>query len=259
MNFQNKVVVITGASSGIGKELGFQFARKGASVVLAARNAALLEENASAICKEGGKALAIPTDVSRRFQVEALVRRAVAEYGRLDAFIANAGISPAKGTLLENTEEDVRATLETNFMGSVYGVWAAAPALEKAGGGLLVLVGSIVGKRGVPFNAAYCASKFALQGLTESIRPELALKKIRVIMICPPGVDTPFYKNNGKKDKREYGLHPVDKIAAKIVRACEKEKREDLLTWDGKLLHYLNVFAPSLTDWGVAKVKGVSR
>jgi NAD(P)-dependent dehydrogenase (short-subunit alcohol dehydrogenase family) len=259
MNFENKVVIITGASSGIGQELAFQLARKKAKVVLAARNAELIQKHAAQIQAEGGTALAIPTDVSRRFQVEMLVQRTVAELGGLDVLINNAGVSPAKGTILENTEEDVRKTMEINFMGSLYGVWAAAPHMEKAGGGQIVFVSSIIGKRGIPFNAAYCASKFAIQGLTESIRPELAPKNIRVITICPPGVDTPFYENNGKPVNREYRLHSAAKIARMIVEACEKEKRELLPTIDAKVLHVLNFFAPAMLDRAVAKVKGVKK
>lgn len=255
MNLRDKVVVITGASTGIGKELGFEFARKGAKVVLAARNLLLLEQNAEAIKKSGGTALVVRTDVSHRAAVEHLMWKAFETFGRLDIVINNAGVSPAKGTLLENDETDIRTTMEINFMGGVYGVRSAAPYMEKSGGGLLVFVTSIVGKRGVPYSAAYCASKFAMNGLAEAIRQELSPKNIRVLTVCPPGVDTPFFANNGKGVRRRYRLHPADKIARMITRACEKEKREYLPTLDAKLLHWLNVFFPRLIDWGVAKVK----
>ncbi len=257
MKFENKVVVITGASSGIGEELAFQLAKKKAKVVLAARRGELIEQHVAKIRAEGGTAIAVPTDVSRRFQVEMLMQRAVAEFGSLDVLINNAGVSPAKGTILENSEEDVRRVMETNFMGSLYGVWAAAPHIEKAGGGQIVFVSSIIGKRGIPFNAAYCSSKFAIQGLTESIRQELARKKIRVINICPAGVDTDFYKNNDKGTRRQYILHSVEKISRRIIRACEKEKREALLTWDAVLLKWLHFFIPGIMDRAIAKAKGV--
>lgn len=257
MQLTSKVVVITGASSGIGRELAFQFAAKGSTVVLAARNASAIREAASRIQESGGSALDIPTDVSRRSDVETLMKTTFERFGRIDIVVNNAGISPAKGIILENSESDVRATLETNFMGSLYGVWASVPYMEKNGGGQLLFVSSIIGKRGIPRNAAYCASKFAIQGLTESIRPELARRNIRVITICPAGVATPFYANNGKPEKRRYRLHRVDKIAAMIVKASEKEKREVLLTLDAKLLHYLNVFFPTLMDKAIAKAKGV--
>jgi len=258
MDLKNKVVVITGASTGIGEALAFELARRGSSVVLAARNTELITQHEAKINAAGGRALAVTTDVSRRFQVETLANRAVSHFGGIDIWINNAGISPAKGTLLENSEEDVRATLETNLMGSIYGVWAAAPHLEKRGGGQIVFVSSIIGKRGVPNNAAYCASKFAIQGLSESIRPELKRKKIRVITACPAGVDTAFYKNNGKNERRrEYYLHSPEKIARLILRACERNRREVLLTFDAWLLNMMNMWAPSLLDRLMAKVKGV--
>ena len=121
----------------------------------------------------------------------------------------------------------------------------------------MVFVSSIVGKRGVPRSSIYCASKFAVQGLTESIRPELHRKNIRVVSVCPPGVDTPFFEKNGRGGRRRFRLHPVRKIAAMIVRACELETREALLTIDSKLIYWANVFVPRLVDWAAAKNKGV--
>ena len=256
MDLKNKVVVITGASSGIGESLAFEFVRRGAHVVLAARNTERINAHEAKINAAGGRALAVTTDVTRRFQVETLANRAVSHFGRIDVWVNNAGISPAKGPLLENTEEDIRATLETNLMGGIYGVWAAAPHMEKNGGGQIIFVSSIIGKRGIPFSAAYCASKFAVQGLTESIRLELAKKKIRILTACPSGVDTAFYVNNGKSTRREYHLHSPELIARRIVRACERGKREVLLTFDAWLLNALNVWVPSLLDRAVARVKG---
>jgi NAD(P)-dependent dehydrogenase (short-subunit alcohol dehydrogenase family) len=154
-------------------------------------------------------------------------------------------------------EDLFRRTLEVNLMGPVYGVWAAAPLMQKTGGGVMVFVSSIVGKRGVPRSAAYCASKFALQGLTESIRPELAPHNIRVVSVCPPGVDTPFFDVNGKGGRRRFRVHPVSVIVKDMVRAIETEKRELLPTLDAKLIHWANFFMPRLVDTLAVKVKGV--
>lgn len=257
MELKNRVIVITGASSGIGKELAFQFAAKGARVVLAARNAAALSAHVKAIEGAGGTALAVPTDVTQRFQVERLAQTAFNTYGRLDIFINNAGISSAQGPVMDNQEVDIRATMETNFFSNIYGIWAAVPLMEKTGGGQLVFVTSVLGKRGVALNAVYSASKFAVHGLTEGLRLELQGKNIRVMTVCPPGVDTPFYENNKKGMKRTFRVHPVDKICALIVRAVEKEKREVLLTSDAKILYWGNVFLPDVIDWAVAKNKGL--
>jgi NAD(P)-dependent dehydrogenase (short-subunit alcohol dehydrogenase family) len=256
LNLDGKVAVITGASSGIGKELALQLARKNVRVVLGARDLAALDGVVADISREGGSAFAVRTDVSKRDQVEALVNRAVERFGRLDMLINNAGVSNARGHLMDNDEADFRSTFEVNVMGGVYGVWAAVPHMRKRGGGIIVFVSSVVGKRAVPGSAAYCASKFALQGLTESIRLELSGENIRVLTVCPPGVDTPFFKNNWRRDRVKFRLHPVGKIGRSIVRACEKEKREVLLTIDAKAAHVFNFFFPRLTDWIIAKAMG---
>lgn len=259
MNFKNKVVVITGASSGIGKELAIELIPKKSLVVLAARNKEAMEALARKINPAGDQTLVVQTDVSDRNQIENLVQKTVERFGRIDVFINNAGVSWAQGTLLQNKEEDVRATMDINFMGPLYSVWAVAPVMEKGGGGQIVFVSSCIGKRGVPHNAVYCASKFALNGLAESIRPELKLQNIRVITVCPPGVRTPFFENNKKGGVRTHRLHPVEKISRMIISACEKEKREVLLTIDSKLLHWLNVFFPKTMDWALAKNKGLKK
>lgn len=232
-------------------------AKKGGLLVLAARNENRIKDHVELINKSGGRALAVATDVADRSQVDRLIDRCIEAYGRVDILINNAGISPAKGIILENSEKDVRDTLDVNFMGGLYGLWAVAPYMEKQGGGQVVFVTSIIGKRGIPLNAAYCASKFATQGLAESIRPELKKKNIHVLTICPAGVATPFYENNGKGVRRGYYLHPVEKIARKIIKAIENEKREDLLTWDAKLLHILSFFLPKFMDRAIGKAKGV--
>jgi short-subunit dehydrogenase len=248
MVFTDKVVVITGASSGIGRELAIQLARKNNKVVLAARSGALLDENVELIKKEGGVAIAVPTDVSRRFQVENLARRTVSEFGRIDVWINNAAITHPSADLTDLKEDDVRSVIEINLMGCIYGVWAAVPLMEKTGGGQLIFVSSVIGKRGIPTDSIYCATKFAIQGLTESIRPELARKKIHVLNVCPPGVETPFFTNNKRGTKRRFKLHAVDKIARLIIQASEKEKRDVVLTMDGQLLVTLNTLIPGLLD-----------
>ncbi len=234
-----------------------QMAAKGAKVVLAARNAAELGRAVAEIRAKGGEAISIPTDVTSRAQMIYLAEKAFEWFKRIDVFISNAGISTPPGTFMQNSETDVRAVMDTNFMAGAYAVWAAVPLMEKTGG-LMVFVTSIVGKRGIATSAAYCASKFAMQGLAESIRPELKKKNIRVMTVCPPGVDTPFFTKHGRGGKRSFPLHPVDKICKIIVDGCEKEKRELLPTADAKLLHWGNVFFPGLMDWAIAKNKKIT-
>ena len=148
------VAAITGASSGIGKELAFQLAARGCAVALAARRGDLVEEHARRIRAAGGRALAMATDVARKSDVEAFMRGAFDAFGRLNLVVNNAGIAPATGTLMDNSEDDFRRTMDVNLMGGVYGVWAAAPLMERSGGGVMVFVSSIMGKRGAPRSAA---------------------------------------------------------------------------------------------------------
>lgn len=256
MNLKDKVVVVTGASSGIGKELCFQLADKGAQVVMAARRLAPLLEMEDQLSKKGSMAYAVAADISRRFDVDNLVRKTIQKFGRIDVFINNAGISHANVDTLGLNELDVKATMDTNFMAGVYSVWAVVPEMEKSGGGQMVFVSSVVGKRGVQRSAIYCASKFAVQGFTEALRLELRKKKIHVLTVCPPGVDTPFFETNKRDTQRRFRLHSPVKIAGMIVSAIEHQKREVLLTIDAKLLHYANVFFPRLLDWAISKNKG---
>lgn len=257
MNLEGKRIIITGASSGIGAELARQLGRKRAKLALAARRVERLEKVADEARRAGAEVITVRTDVSKRADMENLVRQTVDAFGGLDVLVNNAGVSLAQGTLMDNREDDIRATWEVNFMGGVYGVWAAVPQLEKAGGGLIVFISSILGKRAVAKNAVYSASKFALQGLFEALRSELGPKNIRVLSVCPPGVDTPFFEVNGKQAKRTHRLHPVDKIVSLTIKSCERETRETLLTIDSKLLHWGNVFFPRLLDWAITKNKGV--
>ena len=121
---------------------------------------------------------------------------------------------------------------------------------------MLVFVSSVVGKRGTPFNSGYCSSKFAVQGLTESIRPELKKKNIHVLTVCPPGVDTPFFEKNNRGGGKRFRLHPVEKISKMIVKGCEAEKREMWLTMDSKILVLANMMFPKVLDWAIPARKG---
>jgi NAD(P)-dependent dehydrogenase (short-subunit alcohol dehydrogenase family) len=256
MKLQGKVAVVTGASTGLGKEVAAQLAAGGAAVALSARNEERLRDNVRSIEGAGGRAIAVVADVTSRKDVASLFQRTVEAFGRLDLIVSNAGVTTAPGTFLENDEADVRRTLETNFMAGLYAVWEGVPYLRRTGGGTIVFVTSAVGKRGVPRSAVYCASKFAVHGLAESIRPELRPENIRVITVCPPGVDTPFFENNGRTGRHGFPLHPAADIARGIVSAIERDKRDVLLTLDAKLLYWGNVFAPRIMDRVLGKIKG---
>ena len=185
------VAVITGASSGIGAATAVACGREGMKVALAARRADRLAEVARAVHAAGGEARVVPTDVADEAAVRALVEETAKAWGRLDVVVANAGIgllAPAA----ETTAAEFEQIMRVNFLGVVYAVLAALPHLRRQGGGHLVTVASVIGKRGSPFRAAYCASKFAVVGLSEVLRMELRAEGIAVTCVCPVGTLTEF-------------------------------------------------------------------
>src|SRR5688500_5696142 len=168
-----QVVVITGASSGIGREAALRFAARGARVVVSARDYDALEALANEIRSSGGQALAVPADVSDAAQVEELAAGAADRFGRIDTWVNNAAVS-AYGTFKSLRLEEFRRVIEVNFFGQVNGCRAALPYLERQGCGALICVGSALSDRAIPLQGAYCAAKHALKGFLESLRTELA-------------------------------------------------------------------------------------
>lgn len=188
-----QVIVITGASSGIGLCTALVAAERGASVVLAARSIATLDAVASDIQAHGGRAVAVECDVADRAQVDALAARAVEAFGRIDTWVNNAGAS-IYGRIEEVSEADSRRLFETNFWGVVNGSLAALPHL-RAHGGALVNVGSEVSEAVVPTLGMYAASKHAVKGFTDALRLEVEHRDdapVTVTLIQPTAVDTPF-------------------------------------------------------------------
>jgi NAD(P)-dependent dehydrogenase (short-subunit alcohol dehydrogenase family) len=257
-----RVAVITGASSGIGWEAALAYARKGWAVVPAARRADRLEELARLCRQAGGEALAIPTDVTRQEQVEALVARAAGEYGRIDVLVNNAGFGQG-GRVHEITDRQMREVFDVNFFGVFYGCKAVAPIMIRQRSGHIFNVSSVIGKRGTPMNGAYCATKFAVAGLTESMRVELAEWKVRVTLVCPGLTDTEFFdrvrgvEGSAKGDsstakdsfKHLRTMMPASAVARRIVRATGRNVPEMVLTLGGKALVAAACRWPKFTDW----------
>ena len=253
--YKDKVVIITGGSSGIGRELAHQLADQGAWLVLAARNAERLEAARAECLKRGGKAIAVRMDVSIPAQCADLIQRTVDEYGRIDALVNNAGI-----TMWAKFEEvsDLaifEEIMRVNYMGSVYCTHYALPYLKQSRG-QIIGISSLTGKAGVPTRSAYAASKHAMVGFFDSLRIEVAPYGVSVTMIYPSFVASqsrtrafgPDGKPLEKSPVREADVMTVETCARLIIGAMAKRKRELVMTLRGKLGQWLKLIAPGLVD-----------
>lgn len=253
--FHQNVVVITGASLGIGRELAFQLADQGAWLALAARNAENLEAVAQGCRQRGGKAIHIPTDVADPRQCQNLIEATAAEYGRIDTLINNAGISQTSKFVDMQDLVIFERVMRVNFWGSVYCTHYALPHLKESSG-RLVCIGSQRGKLPSSHADGYTASKHAQVGFFDSLRNELAPSGVSVTLIFPGWVSTGISSRALKPDgtpwgkivKFEKGAMPVEECARRIVKAIAKRKREAVLTLEGKLGIWMRPFFPGLVD-----------
>jgi len=189
--FKDRTVLVTGASSGIGRETALAFAAAGADVVLVARSADALAKVAAAARKHGVKALAIPTDVTKPASVQACFRKAVARFGRIDVVVNNAGVMiPAQ--VADIRAADLQKMLDVNLFGALWVMQAAVRLMRAQGGGHIVNVASLAGRRGFSPLGGYSATKFALVGLTEALRTELVGEPVNVSLVMPGVIDTPM-------------------------------------------------------------------
>jgi NADP-dependent 3-hydroxy acid dehydrogenase YdfG len=188
-----KVAVVTGASSGLGVACAQALAEAGADVVLAARRAEALAETAKLVEAAGRRALAVPTDVSDPDACARLVDAAVAEFGRLDVMINNAGLA-IYGPVENMSETDIDLMVDTNLKGTLHGSIAAFKVMKAQRSGLIVNISSIAGKLHLPNEAVYCATKWGVNGFSGVLRAEAAAHNVRVTTVCPGGIDTPFWR-----------------------------------------------------------------
>ena len=251
----NAVAIVTGASSGIGMETAYALARRGYSLVLAARRADRLAEVAQQCQRRGApEALAVPTDVAVESQVDTLAAKTVEQFGRIDVMVNNAGFG-LFARAIETTDAEMRAIFQTNFFGVFYGCKAVAPAMIRQGGGHIFNVSSVIGKRGTPFHGAYCATKFAVAGLTESMRVELAAHNVRVTLACPALTDTEFFQQSreGRRAQSSFqrfkGMMSAAAVGEKIAATVGKSRPQIVFSLGGKLLALLATFSPRLADW----------
>jgi len=214
-----KVFAITGASRGIGAATARLLAREGCKLGLGGRDEAALDEVVRSVSEAGSEAVAaVASDVRRYEDCERLVSETVGRFGRLDGFVANAGVG-AYGELLDLSLQQIDDMLDSNTRGTVYSVRAALSALLEDGGGDLVIVASVAGLRGLPNESVYCASKHAQVGFAEALDHELRPKGVRVTTMCPGGVATEFAFGAGREPGMP-GLEEMmssDQVAEAIV------------------------------------------
>jgi NAD(P)-dependent dehydrogenase (short-subunit alcohol dehydrogenase family) len=228
IEFQNKVVLVTGGSSGIGRATALAFAQKGAKVVVASRRVKESEETVELIQAAGGEAIFIQTDITQAVEVENLVAQTVAIFGRLDYAFNNAGTEGAIGPSIEQTEETWNQVIDTNLKGVWLSMKYQIPQMLKQGGGAIVNNASILGLVGVGNVSIYVASKHGVIGLTKSLALEHAKDNIRINTVCPGGIDTDMLSRGfGEEGKLDFGAqHPIgrlgkpEEIANGVVWLC---------------------------------------
>ncbi|AYV47523.1 short-chain dehydrogenase [Caulobacter flavus] len=247
-----QTVVITGASSGIGRATALMFARSGANLVLASRRKEVLVDLAHQCVALGARATAAPTDVSDPSAMQALAQAAERRYGRIDVWINNAGVG-AVGRLEEVDLALHRQTIEVNLMGALHGAAAVVPRFIRQGHGLLINNVSLGAWTPTPFAAAYAASKFGLRGLTASLRQELApYPDIHVCAVFPAIVDTPGFAHGANWSGRSLNPGPLlyrpDDVARVFLRLIGRPRAETVVGWPSAASKFAYGLAPVLTE-----------
>lgn len=227
-SWQGKNVVITGASSGMGRLLALRVGAAGARVALVARREGKLQAVAEAIRSAGGEALVIPCDVGEREQVVAAAAAVESAWGPVDVLVNNAGYG-GHYTFLEWDMADIERMVRVNFLGSVYWTKALLPAMAQRGAGWVVFMASVAGKIGVPGESVYAATKFALCGLAEALSIEVEDAGVHVLTVCPGAIDTEFFDAAARARMPGAALRSMikpERVVEAILRALARGKRE---------------------------------
>lgn len=259
MSLKENVTIITGASTGIGEELAYQLAKQGAQLVLTARRLDELNRVADKARSLGARVVTVAADVAVSAECKRIIDAAVAEFGRIDTLVCNAGMTMwAKFADIEDVTV-LERIMQVNYMGAVYCTHHALPHLLQSKG-RIVGVASLTGLVGVPTRTGYAASKHAMRGFFDSLRIELAERGVTVTMVYPGFVATGIRENATGADGKPAKIDPVNKdsvmsveeCATIILRAIESRQREEIMTLKGKVGQWLKLIAPGFVD-GLAK------
>lgn len=244
-------MLITGASQGIGKALTEEALRRGAKTLAVARSVDLLQDLAKAAAGTPGTLETVQGDITKADDRQRMIQAAEEKFGGLDILVNNAGIG-ATGQFNEAAPDRLRQIMEVNFFGLTEMTRAALPLLKKGNRPALVNISSIAGKRGIPGRSEYSASKFAVEGFSEALRPELSKDGIDLIVVCPGLTQTNFSKNMIEQKARVQMDHlrgmTSEEVALATLRAIERGSRQVTLTFQGKLLVFVSRFFPRLAD-----------
>jgi short-subunit dehydrogenase len=252
----NRIVAITGGSSGIGRATAIRLARGGAAIALCARRGDRLQAVAGEIAATGGSAHTVVADVTREADMNRFVAAAVERFGRLDAIVCNAGFG-VYGAIDSVSADQMHTLLEVNYLGTFYAVRAALPVFRRQGSGHVIVVSSIVGKRGVPYMGAYAATKFAQVGLAECLRAEVSGSNIHVSVVFPISTETEFFevmtKASGHSTRAMGPRQDAAAVAEAIARVLDRPAAEVYPYKKARGLVLLNAFAPGFCDRLVKK------
>lgn len=254
---KDKVVLVTGASTGIGRASALAFAKAGARVALTARSADKLNAAADSVKAAGGTAEAFPFDLAQTDKIPDLVRAVREKLGPVDVLINNAAYAVA-GLIEDCPVDQYRKNFEVNFFSAIALIQAVLPDMKAGKSGQIINVSSGVGKRSLPGFSSYCATKFALNGLTESLRLELRPHNIDVILISPGRVASDFHHNIRFYGRWKMQLPPMksrspEAIGEFILKASRRRKREAHVFGPGVIGFHLNYWAPRLVDFLLAR------
>lgn len=253
-DLQDQVIVITGASSGIGLTTARMAAKKGAKLVAAARNESALQQLAEELREEGAEAIWVKADVSKENDVKQIAKAAINAFGGFDTWVNNAGVS-VFGKAMDVETKDMRHMFDTTYWGVVYGSRAAVSHFKESGkSGSLINIGSFYGDRGTVIQSTYSAAKFAVHGWTENLRMELEKDKapISVTLIHPGRIDTPYNEHAASylenKPAHIGMMYGPEAVADAILYAASTPKRDMYVGFQAKSLAVIGRLAPRLTD-----------